>query len=387
MDWAAPQVTDRRWPETELERGEESALLRVATLVARGATQANVFATVAEEAAHLFGAVECAVLQKHGRGIARVVAVGGVRLSERLRVGTRLALDEDSLTALVVRGGRAVRIDDSTAAGLTPAHPGADGTRSAIGCPIVIDAWIWGAMTVTSDAGDAFPPGTEICVARFGEFVAAAIANDERREELTTSRARLLRCSDEARRGVVRDLHDGAQRRLVHTVVTLKLAQRALREGDGKAESLLGETLAHAEHAIADLRELAHRIFPAVLARGGLAAGIDAVVSRLDVPVDVDVPPERFPAEIETSAYFIVAGALINVARHAHADRAEVTACVEDEMLCVEVRDDGIGGADCDGPGLVGLADRAIALGGRLTVDSPPGHGTLIVARLPLPPA
>jgi signal transduction histidine kinase len=182
---------------------------------------------------------------------------------------------------------------------------------------------------------------------------------------------------------VVRDLHDGAQQRLVHTVVTLKLARQALRENDERAETLVGEALEHAEQGNADLRELSHGILPAVLTHGGLRAGVRSLVDRLDLPVEVDVPADRLPAEIEASAYFIVAEALTNVVKHSHAERAEVTASVEDGMLCLEVRDDGIGGADPDGHGLVGMDDRVTALGGRLEIESPAAGGTLVAATLP----
>jgi signal transduction histidine kinase len=183
---------------------------------------------------------------------------------------------------------------------------------------------------------------------------------------------------------VVRDLHDGAQQRLVHTIVTLKLAQQAFGDGDGRAEALVAEALEEAEWGNAELRELAHGILPAVLARGGLRAGVDSVVSRLNVPVRVDVPAERFPSEIEASAYFIVAEALTNVVKHSRAAGADVRAWVEDGVLHVEVHDDGIGGADPGGHGLVGMADRVTALGGRLSVESPTGGGTLVAATLPL---
>jgi signal transduction histidine kinase len=222
-------------------------------------------------------------------------------------------------------------------------------------------------------------------MARFAELLDTAIANADSRDQLTASRARLLTEADEARRRVVRDLHDGAQQRQVHTIVTLKLAQQALQENDGAAESLVGEALEHAQRGNAELRELAHGILPSALAHGGLRAGIESVVARLDLPVLVDVPAERFPAEIEASAYFIVAEALTNVVKHAHAGRAEVRASVPDGALRVEVRDDGTGGADRDGHGLVGMADRATALGGRLEVESPVGGGTLVAATLPLP--
>ena len=170
----------------------------------------------------------------------------------------------------------------------------------------------------------------------------------------------------------------------MHTIITLKLARRALSAGDGKAEALVGEALEHAELGNAELRELAHGILPALLTRGGLRSGVDAMVTRFDLPVDVDVPADRFAAEIEASAYFFVAEALTNAVKHAHADHAEVTASVEDGVLRISVRDDGIGGADPRGHGLVGVADRVTALGGRLEIESPAGGGTLIDAEFPL---
>jgi signal transduction histidine kinase len=205
------------------------------------------------------------------------------------------------------------------------------------------------------------------------------------RDALIASRARVLTAGDEARRRVVRDLHDGAQQRLVHTIVTLKLAQQALRDDDGPAEPLVAEALTHAEQANAELRELAHGILPAVLSRGGLRAGIEALVSRLTFPVTADVTDQRFPPAIEASAYFVVAEALTNVVKHARAQRAAVEAHVEEGVLRVEVRDDGVGGASPDGTGLLELDDRLAALGGRLRVESPPEGGTAVAATLPLP--
>jgi signal transduction histidine kinase len=258
------------------------------------------------------------------------------------------------------------------------------GVRASVGAPIIVEGRLWGVAIATWRGSDSPPADTEERMAKFAELLDTAIANADSRDQLNASRARLLSAGDEARRRVVRDLHDGAQQRLVHTVVSLKLAQRALRAEEDKAESLVREALEHAERGNVELRELAHGILPAVLTRGGLRAGVDSLVSRLDLVVKVDVPAERFPAEIEASAYFIVAEALTNVVKHAHAERAAVRAFVEDGMLHVEVRDDGTGGADPDGHGLVGLGDRATALGGQLTVETPPAGGTLVSATLPL---
>jgi signal transduction histidine kinase len=194
----------------------------------------------------------------------------------------------------------------------------------------------------------------------------------------------MVTAADEARRRVVRDLHDGAQQRLVHTIVTLKLAQGTAREDPEHADALLAEALDHAEHGNTELRELAHGILPAVLTRGGLADGVGALVSRLDLPVHVDVTRRRVAPEIEASAYFVVAEALTNVVKHSQAGSAEVAASVDDGTLHLEIRDDGVGGADPNGNGLVGMDDRVTALGGRLNIESPPGGGTCVAATVPL---
>jgi len=198
-------------------------------------------------------------------------------------------------------------------------------------------------------------------------------------------RARLLAAADDARRGVVRDLHDGAQQRLVHTIIALKLARQALSAGQPDAVSLVSQALEEAEEANAELRELAHGVLPAALTRGGLRAGVESLVARVPTPVSLSVTGERFPPGIEAGAYFVVAEALTNVAKHARAGRAEVTARVEHGTLQVRVRDDGVGGARPEGSGLVGLGDRLAALDGRFQVESPPGGGTLVAADIPLP--
>ena len=209
---------------------------------------------------------------------------------------------------------------------------------------------------------------------------------EERRRREAQSRARVVAAADEERRRVVRDLHDGAQQRLVHAVITLKLARRALRNGNRNTEDLVNEALDQAEQANSELRELAHGILPSALTRGGLRAGVEALVSRVSLPVAVDVPGERFPPAIEATAYFVVSEALTNVVKHSGAHSAEVRAYVEGPRLRVEVRDDGVGGARIDrGSGLLGLDDRLAALDGRLRVESPPSGGTLIGADLLLP--
>jgi signal transduction histidine kinase len=224
--------------------------------------------------------------------------------------------------------------------------------------------------------------------------VAAVIANQARLrtreatrraqlEGVQASRARVLAAADHERRRVVRDLHDGAQQRLVHTVITLKLTRRAIQHHQDPAP-LVDEALQHAEQANTELRELAHGILPVALTRGGLRAGVEALAERADIPVATDVAVERLPAALEATAYFFVAEALTNVAKHAHASAAEVNVSIDDGTLRMDVRDDGVGGARHDGAGLLGLEDRLAAHDGRLRVDSPPGGGTRLRALLPL---
>jgi signal transduction histidine kinase len=193
----------------------------------------------------------------------------------------------------------------------------------------------------------------------------------------------MMAAEDGARRRVVRDLHDGAQQRLVHAIVTLKLAQQALAEGE-PVDALVAEALENAEQGNAELRELAHGILPAVLTQRGLRAGVGAFVARLALPVETDLPDARFAPELEASAYFVIAEALTNVVKHSQASAAEVRVGLHDGHLKVEVRDDGIGGADPRGHGLVGIGDRVVVLGGSLRVESPPGGGTTVMAEIPV---
>jgi PAS domain S-box-containing protein len=204
------------------------------------------------------------------------------------------------------------------------------------------------------------------------------------RDALAASRARIVAAADEERRRVVRDLHDGAQQPLVLTVLTLKLALQALQNEQDAAPALVTEALENVERATAELRELAHGILPAVLIHGGLRAGVGALASRMPVPVEIDVSVGRLPAAVEATAYFFVAEALTNVAKHARAGHAGVTARIEDGTLALHVRDDGRGGARPDGSGLLGLADRLASLDGQLRVQSPTSGGTLIAAAIPI---
>jgi signal transduction histidine kinase len=370
-----------RWHPAEGADGlaeEQAALRRVALLVAHGASAHAVFDAVAAEIAEVLGA-DRVVLVRHGEGDElTVVAHRGADVA-KLPPGMRFRHSLDGIAARVRRTGRPVRLDNHAQS----RRPQFYGERVSVGAPITVDGQIWG-VSVATWAHEDPPADTEQRMQGLAQLLDTAIANVDARDQLNASRERLLTEADEARRRVVRDLHDGAQQRLVHTIITLKLARRALERDDGNAAGLIDEALEQARLCNAELRELAHGILPSVLARGGLRAGVDAVVQRLELPVHVDVLADRLRGDIEASAYFIVAEALMNVLKHARATRAKVTASIEGVNLVVEVRDDGIGGADPLGHGLVGLDDRVATLGGQLRIESPAGGGTLVSATLPL---
>ena len=201
--------------------------------------------------------------------------------------------------------------------------------------------------------------------------------------ELEASRARIVASADLERRRLGRDLHDGAQQRLVHLLMTLARARVTAR--DPAAVAAMEEATKEARAAIAELRDLVAGIHPAILTNGGLRAAVEALTARAPDPVEIAIPPTRWPAEVEATAYFVVAEALTNVAKHARGAHATVTAAAEDGQLVVTVADDGPGGAHAGGgSGLRGLDDRAGVAGGSLQVTSPPGGGTRVTATIPL---
>ena len=370
--------------EVERLAEEQAALRRVATLVAEGAPPAAVFDAVATQIEGLLGADGATLCRYESEEEVTIVAHRGLNAA-LLPPGTRTSHKGENLTSLVRRSQQPARVENyDVATGAAAELMSRSGVRASVAAPIVVDGRLWGVAIANWGGEEAPSADSEERMAQFAGLLDTAIANADSRDQLTASRARLLTAGDDARRRVVRDLHDGAQQRLVHAIISLKLAQQAFREGDGTAESLVDEALENAEQGNAELRSLAHGILPPLLARGGLRSGVDAMVGRLDLPVDVDVTSARFGEEIEASAYFFVAEALTNVVKHAHAGHAEVAASVDDGMLSVTVRDDGIGGADPGGHGLVGIADRVVALGGRFEIESPAGGGTLLTANLPL---
>jgi PAS domain S-box-containing protein len=390
-------VTDRRRDDAELREAhrmveasrdelarlaeEQTALRRVATLVAHGTSPEELFTAVVLEVGRVFPAEHATLCRYEPGATMTIVAIS--KGLDGFPVGSRWPLGGKNVSTVVFETGRSARIDNyGDASGRLGAAASERGFVSSVGAPIVVEGRLWGVMSVPST--EPLPADTEARLASFAELVATAIANAEAQTELAASRARIVAATDEERRRVTRDLHDGAQQRLVHTIITLKQARRASQNEEEDLPALLTEALDQAEQATAELRELAHGILPAALTHGGLRAGVDALASRMPVPVDNAVSVGRLPAAIEATAYFVIAEALTNVTKHARAGRAEVTARIEHGRLAVQVHDDGAGGARPDGSGLLGLADRLAALDGELRVDSPADSGTLVAAAIPL---
>jgi signal transduction histidine kinase len=296
----------------------------------------------------------------------------------------------------VIGSGVAVRVRESRRPARVDGFAGPPGSvaaffrdlggRAGVGAPITVDGRLWGVLALAAHEPDRLPAGSELAVAEFTELLATAIANAQTRADLTASRARVVVTADETRRRIERDLHDGAQQRLVSLALQLRSAQASVPTELGELAAQLDHVTAGLGTAVDELREFARGIHPAILAEGGLGPALRALARRLDAPIELDLrTARRFPPATEVAAYYVVSESLTNAAKHAGASVVRVELEEAGGSLSISIRDDGVGGADfARGSGLVGLKDRAEALGGRISVDSPPGGGTAIRVELPL---
>jgi len=362
---------------------EQAALRRVATLVASGAGERDVLDRVVAEAGPLLDADIASLVRADGR-CGEIVAGWSRAGAPTVPVGRRFDLDGTPLTSRVLREGHPMRADEPE---LRAKHAFASdiGVRSAAVAPIDVAGRRWGVVRAAGTGAMPLPPGAETRLGAFAELAAQAIANAEAREALGASRARIVEAGDAARRRIERNLHDGAQQRLVTLSLWTRLAERELRH-DPRAVATLARIADELGSALQELRELARGIHPAVLTDHGLVAAIEALAARAAIPVELRlVPCGRLGPAVEATAYYIVAEALTNVAKYAEAGSTTVTVERMERALVVRVEDDGLGGAAIGaGSGLRGLADRAEALGGSLTVRSERGRGTEVSASLPL---
>jgi GAF domain-containing protein len=368
---------------------EQAALRRVATLVARATPPEDVFAAVAAEVGQLLS-VEQALLNRYdpdgtATALAPWTSTGG---DVPFPTGTRWKVGGQNVTTLVFRTGRPARIDNyAEATGAAADLTRARGVRSIVGAPITVEGRLWGFLSVMSTHAEPMPADTEARLAGFTELVATALANAEAQAALTASRARIVAAADTTRRRIERDLHDGAQQRLVSLALYLRGAvQEAVPPEAGGLTAQLDLVATELSGVLDELREIARGIHPAVLADGGLRTALKTLARRSAVPVRLDLKAdERLPEQIELAAYYVVSEALTNTAKYAHASVIDVQVETGDGVVHVRVRDDGQGGADPSrGSGIIGLKDRVEALGGRISLRSPPGAGTEVEIALPL---
>jgi signal transduction histidine kinase len=367
---------------------EQAALRRVATLVAGGAPPEEVFVAVTEEIGQVLSAEFAGMSRYEPDGTATAVGVWTkTGIPWPFQVGHQWILGGRDATTLVLQTGQPARIDDyGNSSGTIADAARSSGMRSGIGVPVNVAGRLWGVVIVASLRKASLPADTEARLAAFTELAATAIANAEAQAALAASRARIVVAADEARRRIERDLHDGAQQRLVALALRLREAQATAPAAAGGLVTRLDGVAAGLEAALEELRETARGIHPAILAQGGLRPALQALARRCPVPVALDVQVNgRLPGPVEIAAYYVVSEALNNTAKHASASAIEVGVTIGEGELRACVRDDGRGGADFGrGSGLAGLKDRVEALGGRITLHSPAGAGTTLHVHLPL---
>jgi signal transduction histidine kinase len=367
---------------------QQEGLRRVATLVARGGSESVVFSAVAQELARCLE-VEYADVFRYEDDGATIVAVGvfaGPGVPDHA-VGERLTIEGDNTSSKVWGTRRAARMDSwDSAVGTIAEHARMVGRHSRVGAPIVVDDRVWGIAVVSNSGPDPLPPDTEDRVAEFADLAATAIAAAATHAELIASRARIVAAADAARRRIERDLHDGAQQRLIALALQVHTAIEHLPAGLEGLTAELADVGGGLTAVLAELREISHGIHPAILSSGGLGAALKTLARRCPVPVTLDVALQTdIPDAVEVGAYYVTAEALANVAKHAQACDVTVRARTLDETLYLSIRDNGIGGADSrHGSGITGLKDRVDVFGGTLTVNSPAGYGTTIDVTIPL---
>jgi signal transduction histidine kinase len=369
---------------------ERAALHRVALAVASEASAEQIFDLVAEEVGGVLGSDAVSLLRYEPGGNEAYIV--GRWFRQRADVLLSPLGEPIPLTGApvhhVYETGRPIRVDLAESA--TPdafrARLEQHKVNSFVAAPIKVSSRLWGVVGASLAPPHSFPPGAEERLRAFTQLVSLALANEEARGQLAASRARLVSAADEERRRIERNLHDGAQQRLVSVSVSLRLAHARLAADPDAAEALLDGANAELSVAIDELRELARGIHPAVLTERGLGPALASLAERAPLPVELEhAEDERLPRSVEAAAYFVVSEALANVAKYARASRVRVYVGLEDGEAIVEVADDGLGGADPQrGSGLRGLSDRVEALDGQLEIESEPGQGTTVRAEIPV---
>jgi signal transduction histidine kinase len=384
-------VTAERSTSEEAERelaAEQAALRRIATLVAGDTRPDRVFEEVTTEAARTLGASTASLARFDPGNTVTFIGAWSETGTLAFPVGSSTTLEGAGVLAAVRETGEPQRIEGyDQLTGPVAERMATFGYGSAAAAPIKLGGNVWGALVAADQDEAQFGAGAEQRLADFADLVALALANADAYRKLAASRARIVEVTDNERRRLERNLHDGAQQRLVSLALQLRLVKNAVGKDSEAAESLLVQADAELEHALHELRELARGIHPATLTSHGLHTALNGLVERAPIPVEViRLPDERLPEAVEVAIYYLVAEAITNVAKYAGATRAtvDVERSATNGHVTVAVQDDGIGGADPgSGTGLAGLTDRIEALGGTLDIDSPPDRGTCLTAEIP----
>ncbi|MDT5007127.1 MAG: hypothetical protein QOJ24_4303 [Mycobacterium sp.] len=385
---------NRRREEAEESRDElgvladqQAALRRIATLVARAVPPSEVLSAVTEELALCLGVTHATLVRYEADGSAVLLASHDDRgPQKKIPIGKRFSVEGDTVPAMVFQTGRAARRDsheDAPSSDVRYVHE--LGLRGGVGVPIVVNGRLWGAAVVGTSQLVPLPPDTDARVGNFADLVATAIANADARAELTASRARIVAAADAARRRIERDLHDGAQQRLVSLGLQLRTAEASLPPEWHALREKLSDVVTGLTGVSEDLQEISRGIHPAILSRGGLGPALKTLGRRSAVPVGLRVAIDRrLPESVEVAAYYVVAEGITNAAKYAQASEVQVSVEADGPNLRLSIRDDGIGGADSHkGSGLIGLVDRVEALGGELRISSVVGSGTELLATIP----
>jgi signal transduction histidine kinase len=380
--------TAERSASDEVQRqltAKQAALRRIATLVAAEAASRRVFEEVTVEAAQTIGA-SAASLARFDPKNAVIIGAWSQGGSLAFPTGSSISLEAAGVLAAVRDTGEPQRIHRyDELAGPIVERMSSFGYGSATAVPIKLGGEVWGALVVAGAHGESLPVDAERQLADFAELVAQALANAEAYRKLADSRARIVQATDSERRRLERNLHDGAQQRLVSLALQLQLMKTAMKGDPATAESLLAQADNELGQALRELRELARGIHPATLTTHGLQTALEALTRNATIPIHVTrIPAERLPEPIEAAIYYLVAEAVANVLKYAQATQATVAVERSNGAVRVVVADDGVGGAEPgNGTGLVGLIDRIEALDGRLRIESARGHGTRLSAVIP----
>ncbi|MGH3375668.1 MAG: sensor histidine kinase [Actinoallomurus sp.] len=386
---ADPVREDERaeWERFRRIADEQAALRNLATLVAHGAPPSEVFDAVAREMAQVLGTDHTVIVQ-YVSDSTPVMTTGTWNYEKIVASGTRWELEDGTVSELVFRTRTPGRIDKYQGEGTLSATLRERGVFSSVGCPIMVSGDLWGVAIASSVLPEPLPADTEERMLEFTELAAMSIANAQSHSDLIASRARLVSTVDETRRRIERDLHDGTQQNLVSIGLEIRSIEAAIPPELGQIRQKLSSTAQDVDYALEELQEISRGLHPAILAKGGLEPALVVLARRSPVKVDLSVPAElQLPEPLEVTVYYMVSEALTNVAKHARATSVYVDLTTNEELTCLMIRDDGIGGADTTrGSGLAGLIDRVNALGGRMQITSPPTGGTTLRAEIPRRP-